>query len=65
MKRPTTVEVLIETALVKKEISQERVQQLHQLMNRRTLSEADWRAYDRLSDAVLEGQIEISTPVNP
>lgn len=62
MKRPTTIEALIETALVQKQISQQRVQQLHRLMNRRTLSEADWRAYDRLSDAVLEGQIEISTP---
>ncbi len=60
MSSRTTIEVLIQTALTHKQISRDRAQKLNQLMASRQLSEADWRAYDRLSDAVLEGQVEIS-----
>lgn len=60
MKRPTTIETLIEGALVKKEISQQQAQRIHQIMTHRSLSEADWQAFDRLSDAVLAGQVEIA-----
>lgn len=60
MSSRTTIEVLIQSALTHKQISRDRVQKLNQLMANRKLTEADWRAYDRLSDAVLEGQIEIS-----